>query len=272
MTERMAPKSKDLPDHLLSLTGKVAIVTGAARGIGKVISCVLAQAGADIVSVDVNPNHPVELQRSIQELGRRFLSFPNSDVSRSSTARLVVDQVLSNLGHVDILVNDAGTFTTGPLLETKDEDWGRVLDVNLTGAFYFSREVGKKMIAAAKGGKIVNIASISAFRHEPDFANYEASKAGLIGLTRSLAVNWGKHGINVNAIAPGLVNRDDLWNVIRPRAEAFVRFAPLGKLVEPEDIAHAALFLCSPASSKITGQTIVVDSGVSLKSYLALTE
>ncbi|MCL4339543.1 MAG: SDR family oxidoreductase [Thaumarchaeota archaeon] len=258
--------------QLLSLKGKVAIVTGGSRGIGKAIVYTLAQAGADIISVNVSSNHPVELEQSIKKLGRRFLSFSSSNISRSSTVKTIVDNSLAEFGQIDVLVNNAGVYTNVSPVETKDEDWDRVLDVNLNGAFYFSREVGKKMISASRGGRIVNITSINAFRHEVDFAPYETSKAGLIGLTRSLAVNWGKYGINVNAIAPGLVNREELWKFVRPRAEAFVKFAPLGKLVEPQDIAYLVLFLCSSAASKITGQTIVVDSGVSLKSYMALTE
>ncbi|MDG6928162.1 MAG: SDR family oxidoreductase [Nitrososphaerota archaeon] len=262
---------KNSIDQLLNLKGKVAIITGGSRGIGKAVAFELAQAGANIVSVNVSSNQPSELAQSIQKLDCRFLSFPSSDISKSSTVKTIVEKVMSEFGRIDILVNNAGIYTNLSPIETDDKSWEQVFDVNLNGAFYFSREVGKQMIKA-KGGRIINMASINAFRHETDFVNYEASKAGLIGLTRSLAVNWGKYGITVNAIAPGLVNRDNLWEVVRPRVEAFIKFAPLGKLVEPEDIAHLVLFLCSSAASKITGQTIVIDSGVSLKSYMALTE
>jgi NAD(P)-dependent dehydrogenase (short-subunit alcohol dehydrogenase family) len=252
-----------------SLRGEVAIVTGGSRGIGRAVSYRLAEAGADVSIVHVGGATPAGLEGSIKKLGRRALVLSRSDVSKASSVKKAVAETVKRLGHIDILVNNAGVYKHSFPEETSDEEWDHILDVNLRGAFLFSREVAKRMIRSGRGGRIVNIASIDAFLPESDFAAYDASKAGLVGLTRSLALAWGKHGINVNAVAPGLVDTGNLWEAAESRAKAFRKNAPLGKVVEPDDVANAVIFLCSAASSRITGQTIVVDSGVSLSGYMS---
>ena len=254
-----------------NLEGKAAIVTGGSRGIGAAIAVRLAQSGADVAVVHRGSATPQETERSIRELGRRSLVLNGIDVSDASAVRSAVGTTLAEFGRLDILVNNAGIYKHSLPEETTDAEWDEVLGVNLRGAFLFSREVGRAMIKAGKGGRIVNMASIDAFQPESDFAHYDSSKAGILGLTRSLALSWGKHGINVNAVAPGLVKTEGMLDVARNRAEAFKKAAPLRRIPSPEDVAAAVAFLCSESSSGITGQTIVVDSGVSLSGYMSLT-
>jgi 3-oxoacyl-[acyl-carrier protein] reductase len=257
---------------LFRLSDKVAVVTGGSRGIGAAITYRLAQAGADVAIVHSGRKTPRDLTRSIGKLGRTVATLSDSDVSEDSVARRVVREVIERFGHVDILVNCAGIYPHSLPERTTEAEWDRVLDTNLKGAFLCSREVAKEMTKARRGGRMVNIASIDAFVPERDFAHYDASKAGLVGLTRSLALSWGRHRINVNAVAPGLVDTGDLREVAGKRAEAFERFAPLGGVLKPEDVANLVLFLCSEAASKITGQTIVIDSGVTLSGYTTLLD
>lgn len=260
----------DSINSLLSLEGKVSIVTGGSRGIGSAISYRLAQAGSDIAVVHTSGYSPKSLILSVTKLGRRIMDVPHTDVSNEDDVKRAVDNVVNTLGRVDVLVNNAGIYTHNLPEDTTAEEWDRVLAVNLRGAFLFSREVGRQMIYAGRGGRIVNIASIDAYQPEPDFAHYDASKAGLVGLTRSLALGWGRYGINVNAVAPGLVETPDLWKSARSRANAFKRFSPLGKIPRTEDVANLVLFLCTPASSMITGQVITIDAGATLTGYMGL--
>ena len=265
-------KNDDDVSSLFRLDGRVAVVTGGSRGIGAAITYRLAQAGADVAVVHSGHETPTGLRRSIEKLGRTVATLPGSDVSKDSVARRVVREVIEKFGYVDILVNNAGIYPHSLPERTTEAEWDRVLDTNLKGAFLCSREVARHMAKARRrrGGRIVNIASIDAFIPERDFAHYDASKAGLVGLTRSLALSWGRYRINVNAVAPGLVDTGNLREVAGPRAEAFERFSPLGEVPKPEDVANLVLFLCSEAASKITGQTIVIDSGVTLSGYTTL--
>ena len=265
-------KDDDVVSQLFTLSGRVAVVTGGSRGIGAAIAYRLAQAGADVAIVHSGHETPSGLTRSIEKLGRTVANLPDSDVSKDSVARRVVREVIEKFGYVDILVNNAGIYPHSLPERTTEAEWDRVLDTNLKGAFLCSREAARHMAKARRGGRIVNMASIDAFIPEHDFAHYDASKAGLVGLTRSLALSWGRYRINVNAVAPGLVDTGNLREVAGPRAIAFERFSPLGGIPKPEDVANLVLFLCSEAASKITGQTIVIDSGVSLSGYTTLLD
>jgi 3-oxoacyl-[acyl-carrier protein] reductase len=255
---------------LFSLDGSVSIVTGGSRGIGSTISYRLAQAGSDVATVHAGEYSPTPLVRSIKRLGRRIVDIPGADVSEEISVKRAVNQVVTTLGRVDILVNNAGIYLHSLPEKTTAEEWDRVIGVNLRGAFLFSREVGRQMISAGRGGRIVNVASIDVYQPERDFAHYDASKAGLVGLTRSLALSWGRYGINVNAVAPGLVETPDLWKSARDRANAFRRFSPLGRIPRAEDVANLVLFLCSPASAMITGQVVIVDAGATLTGYMGV--
>ena len=261
---------KESVSTLLDLKGKVAVVTGGRRGIGAAISLTLAQAGANVVVVDLDAEEPRELVRSIKSLGKGPLLLLSTDVGVEEDVKRMVKTVLSKLGKIDILVNNAGIFSQFRPEDMKEEDWDRVFNVNLKGAFLCSREVARHMIKRGSGGRIINIASVNAFLPETNDTPYDTSKAGLVGLTKDLALNWGKYKINVNAVAPGLVYREGIENEIPERVDAFTRAAPLGELVLPKDIANMVLFLASEASSKITGQTIAVDGGIQLFGYMSV--
>jgi len=261
--------------------GKTAIVTGAARGIGRAIALTLAKAGADIAAIDLATD---ELQRATDEVrgcGRRALAI-TADVGREDQVREAVKTVLSGFGRVDILCNNAGIVLAKPIAVVPEmrvpdwlselrqgalaslsvEEWHRVMDTNLTSAFLFAREVGPHMMEK-KRGKVVNISSTSAWKGTPYYAAYCVSKAGLSSFTRCLASEWAQFNINVNAIAPGTVDTEmtapDLAN---PDRKQFLLDAiPLGRLAAPREIAALALFLASEASDYITGQTLTVDGG-----------
>ena len=253
-----------------SLQQRVAIITGGSRGIGGAISLRLAQAGADVAIVHSGKSEPRALLARVKKLGRQALHLPGIDVSEEQNVKAAVTKSLGELGRIDILVNNAGIYVHSFPERTTTREWDHVVDVNLKGAFLFSREVARHMIARRMGGRIVNIGSIDAFSPEAGFAHYDSSKAGLVGLTRSLALSWGKYGITVNAVSPGLVNTNKLWKSAKKRAQAFVRFSPLATVLEPVDIANVVAFLCSDEASKITGQNIVIDSGATLEGYMAL--
>jgi len=250
------------------LKGKIAVVTGGSRGIGAATSIRLAEAGADIAIVHRGGANPLGLEKMIRQLGVKVMSLNSTDVNNAAGVKKAVKAIIAEFEHIDILVNNAGIYKHSMPEETSEREWDEVIGTNLRGAFLMSREVGRAMIQFGRGGKIVNVASINAFLPESDFVHYDASKAGLIGMTRSLALSWGKHGITVNAVAPGLVDTGSLWSTARDRAVAFEKSAPMHQVLEPDDVANVILFLCSAFASRITGQTIVVDSGVSLAGYM----
>jgi 2-deoxy-D-gluconate 3-dehydrogenase len=253
----------------VDLSGKVAIVTGGSRGIGAAVAQRLLRAGSKVAVVHASPDSPLFF-RSLKGSRSKALAISGVDVSRPAQVKQAVRRVIEEFGDVDILVNSAGVYPHSTPTKTAEVEWDRVIDVNLKGAFLTSREVAKMMIRMGHGGKIVNISSIDAFVPEPDFAHYDASKAGLLGLTRSLALNWGKHGITVNAIAPGLVDAPGIERDFPKRVRSFRRFSPLASLASPDDVANAVLFLSSKLSDKITGQVICIDSGVLLSGYMSL--
>jgi 3-oxoacyl-[acyl-carrier protein] reductase len=242
----------------MQLEKKVAFVTGARRGIGRAIALKLAQNGADCVLVARTA--PDELAEEIKGLGRRALAIA-LDVSDGTAVESAVKQAVSEMGSIDILVNNAGIAEDGLLIRMKPDQWQRVLDVNLTGAFNCTKAAARPMLKA-EGGRIINITSVIGQMGNAGQANYAASKAGLIGFTKSIAKEFGSRGITVNAIAPGFITTDMTSEMSEEATMALMANVPLQKLGEAEDVAEVALFLASPGARYITGQVLNVDGGL----------
>ncbi len=244
------------------LDGKVGLVTGAGRGIGYAIASVLAEAGAHVALIDVNPQLLEQATTALTEAGGKVRS-SICDVSDSSQVDRTIQEILGSWGRIDILVNNAGITRDNLLLRMKDEDWDTVLNVNLRGAFLLCRAVARPMLKA-HFGRIINIASISGIVGNPGQVNYSASKAGLIALTKTLARELGSRNITVNAIAPGFIATEMSAKLGPELIEGIKQRTPLGRLGDPQDVADAVLFLCSDAASFITGQVLTVDGGLTV--------
>lgn len=249
-----------------SLKGKVAIITGGKRGIGKAIALGFAEAGADVASCSrtIEDGQLQALAEEIQRLGRRSLAI-QADVTQKTDVDNMVQQVVSEFGKIDILVNNAGIMIRKPLLELSEEEWDATLDINLKGYFLCSQAVGKIMVAQ-KQGNIINIASEQGIRAFGGRGAYPMSKAGVFMLTRVLARELASYNIRVNGIAPGIVKTEmsrTLWSDPEElkRVETMI---PLGRLAEPDYMVGAAIFLASDASSYMTGHTVMVDGGRTL--------
>jgi len=248
----------------LSLDGQVVVITGGRQGLGKAIALTLGEAGADIAVCDkvIEDGQLALVGKEIQNLGRRSLTV-QTDVARKADVDNLIQRVMDEFGHIDILVNNAGvTGKTLPIFEQDEDDWDIVINTNLKGAFFCSQAVRKVMVNQKKGN-IINITSVAGLSQ--GFGNvYAISKAGLVRMTRILAWELGKHNVRVNAIAPSLVKTGMGLQVISAheatKAAPF-ELPPLSRVCEPSDIASAALFLASEASSYITGHTLVVDGG-----------
>lgn len=244
----------------MEFEGKVAVVTGAASGIGRACALEFARGGADVVVVDIADETALALAENLlKAAGARVLSF-RADVGEHARAREVMGEAVARLGCVDILVNAAGTTADAPLWEMTEEQWRRVLDVNLKGAFSFT-QAAARVFRERRAGKIVNVASIEAMRGRFGLANYAASKAGLVALTRSAAAELGRSNVNVNAVAPGFVRTPLIERLSDKIKERAVRESALGRMAEPEDVANVVAFLCSERARHITGEVIRVDGG-----------
>jgi NAD(P)-dependent dehydrogenase (short-subunit alcohol dehydrogenase family) len=254
--------------ELLDLSGRVAIVTGAAMGIGQGIAFRLAQAGADVVVADRDTDAAETTAKQITERGGRAMVV-HADISRVVDAQAMVQAAVDAYGRVDILVNNAGIFPFAPALELTEQTWDRVLDVNVKGAFFSAQAAAKQMVQAGNGGRIVNIASIDALHPTGRLVHYDSSKSGVAMMTKSLAKEFGQYSITVNAVAPrsiatpgasattGATQEVDMEEMMA----AFLARIPLGRTGQPDDIAMAVLFLASDAASYVTGSLLVVDGG-----------
>ncbi len=246
----------------MDLKGKVAIVTGGAQGIGKSIATRLAQAGANVVIADVMEEVAKSTAQEISQKGNEAISI-RVDVSSLSSVEGMVKKTLDKFGRIDILVNNAGITRDGLVMRMKEEDWDLVLDINLKGAFNCIKTVSPVMMKQ-KSGKIVNIASIVGIIGNIGQANYSASKAGLIALTKTCARELASRRINVNAVAPGFIQTSMTERLPAQVREKLSSQIPLGEIGKPEDVASAVLFLVSEEASYITGEVIKVDGGMAM--------
>lgn len=244
----------------MELKDRVALVTGGAQGIGKAVALLLAKNGADIAVSDVNLQKAEETAGEIQSLGRKAMAI-KADVSSSEDVERMVQAIMERFGRIDILVNNAGIARDKLILRMTEEDWDAVLNVNLKGTFHCTRTVIRHM-SKQRYGKIVNIASVVGEMGNAGQANYAASKAGVIGLTKTVAREFAQRGINVNAIAPGYIATPMTDALPEKAKEELQRMIPMERLGKPEDVAEAVLFLVSEASSYITGQVINVNGGI----------
>lgn len=245
----------------MKLTGKTAIVTGGARGIGRAIAMTLAAAGANIViNYSSSSKAADEVVEEAKKLGVRALAF-KADVSKDEEIENLVKQVLNDFGSIDILVNNAGITRDNLLIRMSEKDFMDVIDTNLKGAFICTKHVSKVMMKQ-RAGKIINIASVVGVMGNAGQSNYSASKAGLIGFTKSIAKEIAKRGINVNAVAPGYIQTDMTASLPDKIKEEFLSGIPLSRAGMPQDVANAVLFLSSEYSDYITGQVINIDGGM----------
>lgn len=241
------------------LEGKVAIVTGGARGIGKSISEKLAAEGASLVLVDVLLEVAEQTANEFMVKGVKALAV-KADVSKLAEAEVAVAKAVEHFGQVDILINNAGITKDTLLLRMTAEDWQKVIDINLTGAFNFIKAVIRPMMK--KGGKIVNISSVVGRMGNAGQANYSASKAGLIGLTKTVAKEFASRNINCNAIAPGFIATEMTHKLPQAAIDTFLSVTPMKRPGTPEDVAKAVCFFCTADSDYITGQVLNVDGGM----------
>ncbi len=253
-------------DQLFSLDDRVAIVTGGSTGLGKQIATAFAQRGAHVVLCSRKVEECQRAAAELSQFGVRSIGLA-CDVTDEVAVRSTVDETLKNFGRIDILVNNAGLAWAGSAERLPVKDWKRVVDINLTGVFICSQSVGRRMIDQ-KSGSIINIASIAGLMATPpeiaDTIAYSTTKAAVIHFTRDLAYKWARYSVRVNCIAPGWFMTKMSARAIQMNRDKILSLIPLGCLGGEEDLKGAAIFLASPASAYITGQTIVVDGGLSL--------
>lgn len=248
--------------RLLDLAGKVALITGGGGGIGRAIVERCAEAGAAVaIHYHTRPDPAHELAQRIVAAGGRAVALPGDVASAGDVAQLVAATV-AQLGRLDVLVNNAARQTLASLLEMSPEEWDGMLATNLRGVFLGTQAAARQMIAQGTGGAIINIASIGGEQPAPNHSHYNTTKSGVLMHTRAAAAELGRHGIRVNAVAPGLIWREGLEDAWPDGVARWLHAVPLGRLGTPEDVADACLFLASSAARWVTGVSLRVDGGV----------
>jgi len=245
---------------MIDLKGKTALVTGGAQGIGKAVCLALARAGADIAVSDINIEKAAETAAELAALGVKTVAI-GGNVAEPAAAQEMVEKTVAALGRLDILVNNAGITRDNLIMRMKEDDWDLVLDVNLKGSFNCSK-AALKVMSKARSGRIINIASVVGAMGNAGQANYVASKAGLIGLTKTVAREYASRNITSNAVAPGFIDTAMTQALPEKVREELMKQIPLGRLGSAEDVADAVLFLASDWSSYITGHVIHVNGGM----------
>jgi 3-oxoacyl-[acyl-carrier protein] reductase len=246
--------------RMSQLANQIAVVTGAGRGIGRAIALKFAAEGADVVCVSRTAENAEKVATEIRALGRRSWAHA-VDVADGAAVAAAAEKILSETGRVDILVNNAGVTRDGLLMRMSEADWDTVLDTNLKGAFFFTKAFSRAFIKQ-RSGRIINVASVVGMIGNAGQCNYAASKAALFGFTKSVARELASRGITANVLAPGFVETDMTGSLKEEIRSETLKQIPLNRFGQPEDLAHAALFLASPASGYITGQSLTVDGGM----------
>ena len=242
------------------LADKIAVVTGAGRGIGRAVALAYAKMGADVVCVSRTEENSAKVAAEVEAIGRRAWAVA-VDVSDTAAVDAAAKGILESTGRVDILVNNAGVTRDNLLMRMSEEEWDTVIDTNLKGAFNFTKALTRPFIKQ-RSGRIINIASVIGLIGNAGQSNYAASKAALIGFTKSIAKELATRGITVNAIAPGFIETDMTAALNEKMREGILGNVPLGRFGSPDDIAHAAVFLAMEPSGYITGQVLTVDGGM----------
>lgn len=242
------------------LADKVAVVTGAGRGIGRAVALAYARMGADVACVSRTEENSAKVAAEVEALGRKAWALA-VDVSDTAAVDAAAKEILESAGRVDILVNNAGVTRDNLLMRMSEEEWDTVLDINLKGAFNFTKAFSRTFIKQ-RSGRIINIASVIGLIGNAGQSNYAASKAALIGFTKSVAKELAPRGITANAIAPGFIETDMTAALDDKVRESIIGNVPLGRFGSPDDIAHAAVFLAMEPSGYITGQVLTVDGGM----------
>jgi len=247
----------------MKLKGKVALITGGSRGIGKAVALGMAHEGADIaINFRVDQKAAEEVVKEIKALGRSVIAI-QADISKTEDINDLIERVYAELSRIDILVNNAGIGILGSFLDTSEEEWNKVIDTNLKGVFFCAQAVAKRMVKQ-KSGKIINMGSINGIVAEADQCSYNASKGGVHMITKSLAIELAPYNIQVNALGPGFIlTESSKEDIVDPRIkQEYLKNIPLGRFGVPEDVVGAAVFLASADSNYFTGQTLYMDGGI----------